>query len=371
MKIMDLKDSKVLMVSLEKGLLKPGNLARNRILEYGKLVKQMTIIVFAREPYEETAENIHIISTNSSKPVFYVQDALLSAWKLRKKNFDLVVTQDAAEAGLVGWIASKFCHAKLAVQDVSHMFHGTAFRQENLHNRIRYMFGCWLVKRAQAVRTMAQRTVKELIKLGVPAEKIFAFPFAVDPQFARKDLPIPDSFKEFEHRKIFLMPVRFVPYKRIDLAIKAFAKVHALHPEALLAIIGKGPLEEKIRSWIKEQGLDESSVKIISWTQELTSWYRVSTAMLLTSDQEGYGMTVIESLMCGTPVIMTDVGCAGEVVLDGVNGYVVPSGDEKALAEKMLRIIDDPDSIRERVSKFVWNQPSVGMRDFFEGALNL
>ena len=113
----------------------------------------------------------------------------------------------------------------------------------------------------------------------------------------------------------------------------------------------------------------ESRVEILPWTDKLQNLYSGALATLITSDREGYGMTAVESLICGTPVIMTDVGCAGEVVKDGVNGYVVHVGDVEALADRMERVLQDPHGLREKVKDFKWEEPSVGMLDLYQRAL--
>ncbi len=60
-------------------------------------------------------------------------------------------------------------------------------------------------------------------------------------------------------------------------------------------------------------------------------------------------MVIIEAGTAGLPIIMTDVGCAGELIKDGESGIVIPPKDEKAVAEAMKRILTDPE-LRERVS---------------------
>ena len=65
------------------------------------------------------------------------------------------------------------------------------------------------------------------------------------------------------------------------------------------------------------------------WTDDPFSYYKTADLFLLTSNYEGYGMAVVEAMAAGCPVIMTDVGLAGEVLIDKKDGLVVRSEIKK------------------------------------------
>ncbi len=73
----------------------------------------------------------------------------------------------------------------------------------------------------------------------------------------------------------------------------------------------------------------------------MASYYKTADLFLLTSNYEGYGRTIIEAMAAGCPVVMTDVGIAGEIIKDGYDGSVVPVGDAKKLEESLLKLIGD------------------------------
>ena len=73
----------------------------------------------------------------------------------------------------------------------------------------------------------------------------------------------------------------------------------------------------------------------------LFSYYKTADLFLLTSNYEGYGRSVIEAMTAGLPVVMTDVGLAREIVINGENGVVVPVGDTKAIVDSIGSLIDD------------------------------
>jgi glycosyltransferase involved in cell wall biosynthesis len=100
---------------------------------------------------------------------------------------------------------------------------------------------------------------------------------------------------------------------------------------------------------IKGYGLKDNVI-IEGWTNDLSSYYKTADMFIITSNYEGYGMTAVEAMAGGCPVIMTDVGLAGEVLIDSENGLVTPVGDKKALVEALNKLINNED-LRSKLSQ--------------------
>lgn len=358
------------MISLEKGLMQPENRARERIASYGSFLQQLDIILFAQKPFNESiAPNVRVLSTNSRSKFLYIADALWMLWKMRHERYDVVTAQDVVEMGFVAYVAARLFKARFAAQDVGYLFHGDYFARESLLNRLRSYFAHWLIRRADAVRVMSVRTEQAMIqRFGVKAERIVRFPFRVDDQFLRHE----GAFSEEErtlinNRPYFLIPARFVGIKRIGMAIRAFAQIAARHPDVLLVLIGKGPLEETFRAQVASLGLVDR-VLFRSWSQALYAWYHQALATLVVSDCEGYAMTTLESLVSGTPVVMTDVGCAPEVIREGENGYIIPVGDEAMLVQRLEDVLTNRDRLKAGAGQFSYTEPANGMKELLEKA---
>jgi len=71
---------------------------------------------------------------------------------------------------------------------------------------------------------------------------------------------------------------------------------------------------------------------------------------LLTSNYEGWGIVVVEAAAYGLPIIMTDVGCAGELIKNGESGIIIPVVDQKELEKEMIRLVDDTE-LREKLGR--------------------
>ncbi len=360
-----------LCIGLEKGLFVPHNRARNRIAKYGAFLETLDIIVLATQPYDDyIAPNVHVISTNSRSRWWYVLDTLRIIWKRRAMNYDVVYSQDINEMGFLAYVAARLHKAAFAVHDVGYFFHGDYFFKESFGNKLRTLLGNWLIRKIDAIRVMSKRSEDLLIhERHIPPEAIIRYPFGVDEQFFK---PVPPFSEEEAQltagRPYFLIPARFVDIKRIDLAIRAFAKVASLHSAPLLVLVGQGPLMEAYQQLIKTLNLEER-VRFVSWTQAMTTWYTNALATVITSDREGYAMTALESLICHTPVIMTDVGCAKEVVLNQVNGYVVPIGDVPAITQAMVDIVQRTHPVKEGANTFVYIAPERETKEFIDLAV--
>ncbi len=360
-----------LMISLEKGLFDPKNRARKRIANYGSFLERLDIIVLGTQPYADfIAPNVHVTSTHSRSRYFYLLDALRLIWSTRTEHYDVVISQDLAEMGLIAYLAARLHSAAFAPNDVGYFFHGEYFSRESIGNRLRTVLGMWLLKKIDAIRVMSERSERMLVQeQGIDPKAIIRYPFDVDEQFFQ---PAPSFSKEelarTQGRPYFLVPARFVPIKRIDLTIRAFAKIAQKHVTPLLVLVGQGPLRNNLEALAQELHV-EDRVVWIEWTQAMATWYTNALATVITSDREGYAMTALESLLCHTPVLMTDVGCAGEIVHDQVNGYIVPVGDQEAIANAMEQILTETHPLKAGANAFTYPTPAQGTSLFIERAI--
>jgi glycosyltransferase involved in cell wall biosynthesis len=102
---------------------------------------------------------------------------------------------------------------------------------------------------------------------------------------------------------------------------------------------GSGPLEAELRARAAEMGIGDR-VEWLPYDEDVDRLYARVGTFVLPSWYEGWARVIPEAMSCGIPVVMTDVGCAGEVPRDGVEGFVVPVGDDEALARAMRAIAE-------------------------------
>ncbi|WP_023588747.1 glycosyltransferase family 4 protein [Streptomyces thermolilacinus] len=143
---------------------------------------------------------------------------------------------------------------------------------------------------------------------------------------------------------------RLSPEKRYDVLIRAFAKVVAVRPEWTLRICGWGTERDKLRRHIETLGLHNHVFLMGPRSPIEPEWVKGAIAAS-TSRHESFGMTLVESMRCGVPMVSTDCDYGPrEIIKDGEDGLLVPVGDVDAVAAALLRLIED-EGLRRRMGE--------------------
>lgn len=108
-----------------------------------------------------------------------------------------------------------------------------------------------------------------------------------------------------------------------------------------LDIFGQGEWREMLQQMIDKQGL-QNTVKINPPTNAILNEYVHSSLLVMSSNYEGFGMVLVEAMSCGVPVISFDCKCGPkDIIQPGMNGLLVPNGDIQALADAMMKVMED------------------------------
>jgi glycosyltransferase involved in cell wall biosynthesis len=142
---------------------------------------------------------------------------------------------------------------------------------------------------------------------------------------------------------------RLAPVKRYDLLIRAFDVVRDRRPDWRLRIYGSGTEKERLRQLIDRLGL-YNHVLLMGPAHPIESEWVKGSIAAVTSSLESFGMTIVEAMRCGVPVVSTNCPHGpGEIIDDGVDGRLVPVGDTGAIARGLLELIND-DTLRRRMA---------------------
>lgn len=133
------------------------------------------------------------------------------------------------------------------------------------------------------------------------------------------------------------------PRKRVELLLEAYARlVPELRQRVRLVLAGAG--EPPAAFWTRAAvlGLRERVSYVASPDQvALVALYQHASVFALPSDEEGFGMVVIEAMACGVPVVATRCGGPDGIIADGIDGFLVPRDDAAAMAERMEKLLTD------------------------------
>ncbi|MFI0821843.1 glycosyltransferase family 4 protein [Streptomyces sp. NPDC021098] len=150
--------------------------------------------------------------------------------------------------------------------------------------------------------------------------------------------------------KLVVAAGRLIPVKRYDLLVRAWATVATKHPDWHLRIYGRGPQAPALRRQIDELGLAGHITMMGAHSPIETEWAKGAIAAV-TSREESFGMTIVEAMHCGVPVVATDCPHGpGEIITDGHDGLLVPVGDADAIAKGLLTLIED-DALRRSMGE--------------------
>lgn len=141
---------------------------------------------------------------------------------------------------------------------------------------------------------------------------------------------------------------RLAPGKRLDHAIRAFARVADDVPDARLELWGEGPQRGDLEGLVAEYGLG-ARVTLPGLTSSPGTVLDRAAVYLTTSAFEGQGLAMAEALAHGTPVVAYDIRYGPRDMLATGGGILVPDGDEDALAAALTRVLTDA-ALRERLS---------------------
>jgi glycosyltransferase involved in cell wall biosynthesis len=203
----------------------------------------------------------------------------------------------------------------------------------------------WVYRRA-GFHAISESTRDDLVRRGVPAERVVVIHPGVDFQSYRPDPATPRA-----PRPTFLYLGRLKRYKGVEFAIRAVAVARAARDDITLEICGLGDDRPRLERLVVELGLSDA-VRFLGYVteDEKRRLLRRAWAVVFPSPKEGWGITNVEAAACGTPALASDSPGLRESVQDRVTGYLVPHGDSQALADRMLALAGDP-SLVDRLGK--------------------
>lgn len=133
---------------------------------------------------------------------------------------------------------------------------------------------------------------------------------------------------------------RLESVKRVDILLSAVKIITESLPSIQLSIVGTGSLESDLIKQVEKLEI-QNNVKFTGYQRDVFSWLRKSKIFVITSDSEGLPLALMEAMTAGLPCVVSDVGELGEIVDNGINGYLVNSRSPEMFAEPLLSILND------------------------------
>ncbi|MPM60713.1 N-acetyl-alpha-D-glucosaminyl L-malate synthase [bioreactor metagenome] len=152
------------------------------------------------------------------------------------------------------------------------------------------------------------------------------------------------------------------PNKGQDVFLKSIPYVLEAFPQSKFIIVGSNYKHEAYSrqlNLLSQQLGIAGSVDFVGFSDDTIGVMQQLDIMALCSEKESFGLVVIEAMLCGTPVIVSDCGGIDDIVQDNVNGLIVPYGNPESLAKAITRILKDrtfSETIAKNAKKTVYEK---------------
>ena len=186
--------------------------------------------------------------------------------------------------------------------------------------------------------TTSTDTHEELLHLGWRPELVTTGPVGVDPFFS------PGGLKT-SHPSVLAVG-RQAPVKRFEMLLEQVAKARERVPALTLTLVGSGPENERLRSWVRDHGADWVNFAGKVSRDELRDHYRRSWLIASASLAEGWGLVLTEAAGCGTPAVASDISGHRCSVLNGTTGLLAPVD---SMSDAIADVLQD-DALRARLA---------------------
>lgn len=325
------------MISTDQNIFKKESAVRARMIEYGELFDRLDIIIHSslKTDPENISEKVTIYSTNSLTRFNYVRDAV----KLGRtfKNVDIVAAQDPFETGLDAKKIVDKNSAKLHLP--IHTDFANPYFKNSVLNRIRLGIVKKILPKADSVRVVSRRIKESLSSLKLKTDPVILPIFVDSEKFlnTQAKFNLREKYPQFEI--IILTVARLEQEKNIFFELEVLAELVKEYPRLGLVIVGQGRLEKTLKSKALKLGLKDNII-FEGETNDVISYYKGADIYFQTSRYEGFGLSLFEAALSSLPIISTDVGLVGDILLDEESLFVTNLKKEETV-QKLRRLIDN------------------------------
>lgn len=245
-----------------------------------------------------------------------------------------IIHTHTAKAGTLGRVAARLAGTGSATV---HTFHGHL-----LHG----YFSLTKTKAVVALESLLGRSTDRLVAVGPQVrDDLLAVGIGKPEQFSviPPGLELPPAMTREQAREMFGVsgdaPVlsfigRLAPIKRPDRFVEVVRQVHRARPDVRFLVAGEGTEAQVIAD-------ADVPVTMLGWRDDVQNILAASDAVLLTSDNEGTPLSLIQAALMGLPVVATNVGSVPDVVIDGETGWLA-NPEAADLARASLEMLDNP-----------------------------
>src|SRR5688572_6868304 len=259
-----------------------------------------------------------------------------------RNNLDLIHAHYAVPHATSAYMAKQMADGSLCIVTTLHGTDITLVGQDPSYQSIT----AFSIQQSDGLTAVSEYLRQETVEhFDVSPERIQVIPNFVDLADYKRDAhPCHRSRLSQKGEKIVMHISNFRPVKRVDDAVRVFARISREIP-ARLVLIGDGPERGRVLQTAEEEGIADR-VLFLGKQESVAEILSCADLFLLPSATESFGLVALEAMSCGVPVVATRVGGLPEVVPDGEAGFLDAVGDVEAMAEHGVRILKDAEEWR-------------------------
>lgn len=295
--------------------------------------------------------------------------------KLIKSNKRMTImhTHTILPSGLAGVLLAK----KFKIPHIC-TIHGSDINIYPFYSKLSFLLTKYTLKKCDYIVAVSNKIKEKILSIEEGVKSISVIHNGAD---SRHFFPMPkETAKQRlginENRKIILFIGNLHPVKGVNYLIEAFNLLVRDYKEnnVILFLIGDGNEREKLTSLARSLRIEE---KVFFWGRkphsEIPLWLNIADIFVLPSISEGFPTIIPETLMCGVPVVASDVGGISEIIINGETGILCRPGDVGSI-KNGIKILMDDESLRKKIiiackeksKTFTWNNNALSSIELYE-----
>jgi L-malate glycosyltransferase len=259
---------------------------------------------------------------------------------VREHQLDVLHCHYAIPHAASAWIARSMLREEGRDVKVVTTLHGTDITIVG-QERSFYSITKFSIEKSHAVTAVSEYLREETLRaFGCVGCQVGVIPNFIDPNLydrSRHVFPIPAE--QIGGRKVIMHISNFRPVKRVRDVVRTFARITQQVP-AVLVMVGDGPERVEAEAEARSLGVHDH-VLFLGKIDAVAPLLAGADLFLLPSDQESFGLSALEALASGVPVVGAQAGGLPEVVTEGVTGYLCPVGDVEGMARAGVRLLSN------------------------------
>lgn len=331
--------------------------AQQRQREYAQLLNDYVILTpridKSTPPSVRLSPNLQIYPTRSRGKINFIVEAYQLGLELAKfHHFNCITAANTQATGIVGYLLKRRLDLPLNIHLMADVIDNPYYLAERRRNPLYNRLSKWLIRQSDTVR-VSTKWEKQRLATYPDFPEIWHVPFYIDPELflARPSGDLRKQFLGDDFDFIVLSVGRLSTQKDPLTLIDAAALVIEKHPRTLFLLAGEGPMRESIENKIELLGIGFNVMLLGAVPYEkMPELHQTADLFAIASLYEGTCMALHEAAVSKKPLVATRFAGAKDLILNGKNGFRVPIGDSREMANRISTLLSDAD-LRHEMGK--------------------